>query len=190
MLSLGTATQYISLVYLPQCLVYTSILIKWVFLVCCLFSVIVTNIDKVALFFFFFCCFWDPTVLPICVQPELNNPCSQQSVDPLQPYLMSYNYFWPCHAVAIDFVLFFLQYLCSRVCRCQNDVSHCSSGIFFQILDDVLASLIHKLCLVFVDSDTVATGLIFRTQSLISARTIPAPWVSAWVEWLPFLRKL
>lgn len=57
MLSLGTATQYISLVYLPQCLVYTSILIKWVFLVCCLFSVIVTNIDKVALFFFFFLLF-------------------------------------------------------------------------------------------------------------------------------------
>lgn len=39
---------------------------------------------------------------------------------------------WPlqaCHAVAIDFVLDFLQYLPSRACKCQNYVSHCSSGI-------------------------------------------------------------
>lgn len=77
--------------------------------------------------------------------------------------------------MAIDLVLDFLQNFPSRVCKCQNDVNHCSSGIFFHIPDVVLASLIHKLYLVFADSDIFATGLFFCMLSLISVRTVPPP---------------
>lgn len=72
-----------------------------------------------------------------------------------------------CHAVAIDFVLDFLQYLPSRACKCQNDVSHCSSSIFSQIPDVVLASLVPKLYLVFADSGIFVAGLSLLVSCLL-----------------------